>query len=71
MNEWKKITEEKPENDGCDIRVLTFVKYGCAILSYNAYYDCWDDEDGDGACCELIENDGRVTHWMYLPENPE
>lgn len=69
--EWKKIAEEKPENDGCDIKVLTYGKYGCQILTYNAYYDCWDDEDGDDTCCPLIENDDFVTHWMELPEPPK
>ena len=69
--QWVDVNDRLPE-DGTDksIYCLVVSKYdGIVVRPYNQYHKCWDDEDGDDHYCE--PTDGKITHWMPLPEPPE
>ena len=60
--------------DGESYAVAWYKKKGCSTISYQ--YDGWQAApqllyagNYDGNC--HIEIDGKITHWMELPELPE
>ena len=68
---WKNVKDELPSKNGnSSIHCLVFDKYnGIVVRPYNEYHKCWDQEDGDDYYCDAI--DGKITHWMKLPDKPE
>ena len=73
---WVPTTERLPDNPE-GLPRNTHVPCLCAwrgeygggdmrILQWNAYYNVWDDADGDDFFCNVQE----VTHWMPLPPWP-
>ena len=59
-----RISEKTPEQD----EYVLIKRYGEGYWTpkvYNAYYNCWDTEDGDDYSYDVDEND----IWMRLPKN--
>jgi hypothetical protein len=59
-----RIAEKTPEQD----EYVMVKRYGEDYWTpkvYNAYYNCWDTEDGDDYNYDVDKND----IWMRLPEN--
>ena len=59
-----RIAEKTPEQD----EYVLIKRYGEGYWTpkvYNAYYNCWDTEDGDDYSYDVDEND----IWMRLPKN--
>ena len=61
-----RISEKTPEQDEYVMVKRYCVNYWVPKV-YNAYYNCWDTEDGDDYDSDVDEND----IWMRLPNNIE
>ena len=55
--------EEQGVNEDPSIQCLVVRKgFGACVLSWNPYYTCWDDEDGDDYECDKDD----VVRWRYI-----
>lgn len=61
-----RIAEKVPDQDEY-VMVKRYSESYWAPKVYNAYYNCWDTEDGDDYDCDVDEKD----IWMRLPDNIE
>ena len=59
MSEWKKSTQELPNESGS---YFVFYDNTVRILVWNENHECWDDDSGDDYFCDPTD----VTHWMEL-----
>lgn len=57
-----RIAEKTPEQDEYVLLKGHNKNYWTPKV-YNAYYNCWDTEDGDNYYCDADENDV----WLRLP----
>lgn len=69
--EWISVKEKLPfKNDNSQIMCLVYGPHiGICCRPYNEYHEVWDDEDYDDYFSDAV--DGKVTHWMPLPEPPK
>lgn len=66
---WVSVKERLPYEDGnSDIWCLVYGNNRISLHPYNEHHKCWDDEEGDDYWTDAT--DGKVTHWMSLPEKP-
>ena len=70
-SEWISVKDRLPyKNGSSDIKCLVYDMYwGIIVRPYNEYHHCWDTEDGDDYYCH--PTNGKITHWMQLPNEPE
>jgi hypothetical protein len=64
MSEWRRIDNLLAIDGG---QVLAFGPCGVEMVTWDEYYKCWDDADGDDY---YKDAKGYFTHWMPLPEPP-
>jgi len=64
---WTRVEDGLP---GEDSAILCFDNYHkqIRVLCWNKHHHCWDQEDGDDYYTDAVG--GKVTHWMYLPNQP-
>lgn len=60
---WYDINDTLPEDGE---RCLVWYRGQAIILTYNDYYKCWDDDEGDDYYLDLTE----APEWTRLPEDP-
>lgn len=67
---WINVKDELPKKDGdSSIYCLVNDSYnGIVVRPFNEAHHCWDQEDGDDYYTDAV--DGKITHWMPLPDPP-
>lgn len=61
-NDYPQPREGKGKEDSFQCFVFRAREY--RILTWNCYYDCWDDEEGDDYLCDKE----AVEKWISLDE---
>ncbi len=72
MSEWISVKDSLPKKDGnSSIPCMCWDSYHRIqrVLVYNEFHGVWDDESGDDYYTDAIN--GKVSHWMPLPEPPQ
>ena len=60
--EFIKFNEHRPK-DGQRCLVMDKYEKRVRILTFNAYDECWDDEEADDYLCDI----DRIDLWQPLP----
>jgi len=61
---WIKTSEQAPTEEN---QYLAVRRGYIEILTFNKFYNNWDDADGDDFECDFE----KVSHWMPLPNLPQ
>lgn len=68
---WISVRDNLPKKDGNSsiFCLVNCTSDGVIVRPFNEYHNCWDTEDGDDYYSDAIN--GKITHWMLLPETPK